>query len=82
MAPLSKLTLSKFELSQTQQEPVLKRRTKALKAPAQKRDILNAALEGREHTVKSAYIHLSITKIFSTVLTGGTYVKHGASLRN
>lgn len=68
MAPLSKLTLSKFELSQTQQEPVLKRRAKALKAPAQKRDILNAALKGREHTIKSANIYLSITKIFWIVL--------------
>ena len=68
MAPISKLTLSKFELSQTHQEPVLKRRAKALKAPAQQRDILNAALKGREHTIKSANIYLSITKIFWIVL--------------
>jgi hypothetical protein len=69
MAPLSKLTLSKFERSQTHQEPVLKRRAKALKAPAQQRDILNAALKGREHTVKSTNIYLNITKIFSIVLS-------------
>ena len=68
MAPLSKLTLTNFERSQTHQEPVLERRAKALKALAQQRDILNAALEGREHTVKSANIYLSITKIFSIVL--------------
>ena len=45
MAPLSKLTLTKFERSQTHQEPVLERRAKALKALAQQRDILNAALK-------------------------------------
>jgi hypothetical protein len=82
MASVSKLTLPKFEHSQTHQEPELERRAKALEALAQQRDILYAALKVREHTVKSAYIHLSITKILSTVLTGGTYVKHGASLRN
>ena len=54
MAPLSKLTLTKFERSQTHQDPVLDRRAKALKALAQQRDVLNAALKGREHTVKSA----------------------------
>ena len=68
MAPPSKLTLTKFERSQTHQEPVLERRTKALEALGQQPDILNAALEGREHTVKSANIYLSITKIFSIVL--------------
>ena len=82
MAFLSKLTLTKFKRSQTHQDPVLDRRAKVLNALAQQRDILYAALKVPEHTVKSAYIHLSITKIFSTVLTGGTYVKHGASLRN
>ena len=51
MAPLSKLTLTKFERSQTHQDPVLERRAKALNALAQQRDVLNAALEGREHTV-------------------------------
>jgi hypothetical protein len=40
MAPLSKLTLSKFDLSQTHQEPVLKRRAKALKARGQQRIFL------------------------------------------
>ena len=54
MAPLSKLTLTKFERSQTYQDPVLDRRAKALNALAQQRDVLNAALEGRDHTVKSA----------------------------
>ena len=68
MAPLSKLTLTNFERSQTHQEPVLERRAKTLKALAQQRNISNAALEGREHTVKSANIYLSITKIFSIVL--------------
>lgn len=46
MAPLSKLTLTKFERSQTHQDPELDRRAKALNALAQKRDVLNAALEG------------------------------------
>ena len=54
MAPLSKLTLTKFECSQTHQDPVLKRRAKAPNALAQQRDVLKAALEGSEHTVKSA----------------------------
>ena len=54
MAPLSKLTLTKFERSQTYQDPVLERRAKALNALAQQRDVLNSALEGRDHTVKSA----------------------------
>jgi hypothetical protein len=67
MASLSKLTLPKFEHSQTHQELVLERRAKAINALAQQRDILNAALKGLEHTVKSAYIHLRITKIFSIV---------------
>ena len=64
MAPLSKLTLRKFERSQTHQKPALERRAKALKALGQQRDFFNAALKGREHTVKSANIYLSITKIF------------------
>ena len=51
MAPLSKLTLTKFERSQTYQDPVLDRRAKALNALAQQRDVLNAALEGRDHTL-------------------------------
>ena len=42
MAPLSKLTLTKFERSQTHQDPVLDRRAKALNALAQQRDVLNA----------------------------------------
>jgi len=54
MAFLSKLTLTKFKRSQTHQDPVLDRRAKVLNALAQQRDVLNAALEGREHTVKSA----------------------------
>jgi len=62
------LTLTNFERSQTHQEPVLERRAKTLKALAQQRDISNAALEGREHTVKSTNIYLSITKIFWIVL--------------
>jgi hypothetical protein len=41
------LPLTNFEHSQTHQEPVLERRAKALKALAQQRDILNAALKGR-----------------------------------
>ena len=39
MAPLSKLTLTKFERSQTHQDPVLDRHAKALKALAQQRDV-------------------------------------------
>ena len=54
MASLYKLTLPKFERSQTHKEPVLERRAKALNALAQQRDVLNAALEGRDHTVKYA----------------------------
>ena len=54
MAPLSKLTLTKFERSQTHQDPVLDRRAKALNALAQQLDVLNAALKGRERTVKCA----------------------------
>ena len=68
MASLSKLTLRKFERSQTHKEPVLERRAKALEALAQQPDMLNAALKEREHTVNSAYIYPSITKIFSIVL--------------
>lgn len=68
MAPLSKLTLTKFERGQTHQKPALERRAKALKALGQQRDFFNAAVKGREHTVKSANIYLSITKIFSIVL--------------
>ena len=70
MASLSKLTLTKFERSQNHQEPVLERHAKALKVLAQQRNILNAALKGPEHTVKSANIYLSITNIFSIVLNG------------
>ena len=68
MAPLSKLTRTKFERSQTHQKPALERSAKALKALGQQRNFFNAALKGREHTVKSANIYLSITKIFSIVL--------------
>lgn len=35
MAPLSKLTLTKFERSQTHSDPILERRAKALSALAQ-----------------------------------------------
>ena len=45
MAPLSKLTLTKFERSQTHQEPVLERRAKALNALAQQRDIFKRCAE-------------------------------------
>jgi len=68
MAPLSELTLTKFERSQTHQEQVLERPAKTLKPLAQKRDFLNAALKGWAHTVKSAKIYLSISKIFEIVL--------------
>lgn len=45
MAPLSKLTLTKFERSQTHQDPVLARRAKALNALAQQRDVFKRCVE-------------------------------------
>lgn len=53
MAPLSKLTLTKFELSQTHRNPILERRAKTLTALAQQRDVLTAALEKKEFMVKT-----------------------------
>ena len=52
MPPLSKLTLTKFERSQTHRNPILELGARALTALAQKRDVLTAALEGKEFTVK------------------------------
>ena len=52
MPHLSKLTLTKFERSQTHRNPILERGAKALTALAQQRDFLTAALEGKEFTVK------------------------------
>ena len=52
MPSLSKLILTKFERSQTHRNPILERCAKALTALAQQRDVLTAALEGKEFTVK------------------------------
>ena len=46
MAPLSKLTLTKFERSQTHQDPVLYRRAKALNALVQQHDVLTLRWKG------------------------------------
>ena len=52
MPPLSKLIFTKFERSQTHRNPILERRAKGLTALEQKLDVLTAALEGKEFTVK------------------------------
>ena len=52
MEPLSKLILTKFERSQIHRNPILERCAKALTALTQQRDVLTAALEGKEFTVK------------------------------
>ena len=52
MLNLSKLTLTKFERSQTHRNPILDCRAKALMVLAQQRDVLTSALEGKEFTVK------------------------------
>ena len=57
MAPLSKLTLKKFEKWQTYRGLILACRTKALTVLAQKRDVLTATLEGKEFMVKISKKH-------------------------
>ena len=51
MAPLSKLTLSSYRRTQTNRDPVEERRSKTLAALAQQKLVLEAALNGREHTI-------------------------------
>ena len=51
MAPLSKLTLTSYQRTQTYRDPVEERRSKTLAALAQQKLVLAAALKGQEHTI-------------------------------
>jgi hypothetical protein len=51
MAPLSKLTLTSYQRTQPNRDPIEERRSKTLAALAQQKLVLEAALKGQEHTI-------------------------------
>ena len=51
MAPFSKLTLTSYQRTQPNRDPIEERRSKTLAALAQQKLVLEAALKGQEHTI-------------------------------